>query len=249
MKIRYLSKCLLIEDVKEKVLVIGDLHIGESGGRIEGIDIKERRFDEMIEELNIIFRIINIKAEGKRKIVDKIILLGDLKHDFSSLSWEERNGLVNLFDYLDDKCEEIIIIRGNHDNYLLNLTSKRRIKIYDNYVWKGFCFLHGNRDFKEIYRNEIKCWVMGHLHPAIVLREGIKSEKYKCFLEGSFKNKKIIVLPSFSISEGIDVLELLEKRKNNLAWDFDLKKFTVKIVDSDKMEVVDFGKLKKIKLI
>ena len=244
--IKYIGKCLLIEKEKEKVIVIGDVHLG-AGREIEGINIGGEMEKEMIEELELVFdRIISDGAGGKGEIVDKIVLLGDLKNEFSHLMKEEKYGLVNLFDYLEEKCKEIIIIRGNHDNYLLQFLEKRGIKIYDYYFWNEYCFLHGDKDYKEIYDKEIRVWIMGHLHPAISLREGVKAEKYKCFLKGKFKGKEIVILPSFAdINEGIDV-SFFEQNESWLAWRFDLKKFEVKIV-GEKNEVLDFGVLSKIK--
>lgn len=236
--IRYRRKCLLIEEGegrnKERALVVGDIHLGAIG-KIGGVNVERQRYYEMIKELDNVF-------DGIGK-VDKIILLGDLKDKFSGLEEEERYNIVNLFDYLEEKCKEIVVIRGNHDNYLLNILKYRGMGSYIFYIWKEYCFLHGDKDFAEIYDKEIKYWVMGHLHPAVSLREGTKTERYKCFLEGEFKMKKIIILPSFSeIGEGVDVLEVWGRSENNLAWNFDLGKFRVKII-GEKLEVLDFGKV------
>lgn len=231
--IKYIGKCLLIDEEREKVLVIGDIHMG-AGGRIGGIDIAAKMFKEMISELDRVFT--------KMGEVDKVVLLGDLKHDFSTLTEDERFGLVNLFDYFEEKCKEMVVVKGNHDNYLLNITAGRKIKVMDYFVWKSFAFLHGDRDFIEIYDKKIACWVMGHLHPAVSLQEGIKVERYKCFLVGNFKGRKIIILPSFiEIGEGIDVLQ----GESNLAWNFDLRKFNVLVVGEDE-KVLDFGELRKL---
>ncbi len=236
MAIEFIGKCLLINENNENVLVIGDIHLGFMNEKVHGIDIEGKIFDEMIEEFDCVF--------GKVGEVDKIILLGDLKHSFSSLSREERNGLVNLLDYLAKKGREIIVIRGNHDNYLLNITSKRKMKVKDYFLWKKYCFLHGDRDFKEIYDERVKVWVMGHLHPAIDLKENGKKERYKCFLEGEYKKRKVIILPSFfDFNEGINMSELIGE--NRLVWNFDLKKFSVRVI-GDKLEVLDFGKLRRL---
>lgn len=253
--IKYIGKCLLIEkesdegrkeseeggkegkEKKERVLVIGDIHLGAIR-EIGGVNLELERYNEMIKDLDSVFE--------KVGTVYKIILLGDLKDDFSRLKQEERDSLVNLFDYLEEKCKEIIVIRGNHDNYLLGILKYRDIEIYNYYIWKEYCFLHGDEDFSDIYKNEIRVWVMGHLHPAISLREDVKEERYKCFLEGEFKGKKVIILPSFiDINEGVDV-RLIGVLKSNLAWKFNLKNFEVKVV-GERMDVFDFGVLDKIR--
>ena len=236
MKIDYIGKCVMIESNGEKAVVIGDLHLGyENSMKIGGIDIGGKIYEDLIAELE--------KIIGKAGRPDKIILLGDVKHEFSELTDGERNYLSKLFDYLSGKCGEIVIIKGNHDNYLLNISSKKMIKVFDYYLWNEYCFLHGDRDFEEIYEKDIKYWVMGHMHPAIKISEGAKIEKYKCFLEGEYKGKKIIILPSFSdVNERIDVREI----SRSMPWKFDLKNFNVKVV-GENLESYDFGKLKEIK--
>ncbi|MBI2632224.1 metallophosphoesterase [Candidatus Pacearchaeota archaeon] len=243
--IRYIGKCLLIEEEEvekskknkkvERVLVVGDIHFGSVGG-VGGIDLNRQKYDEMISELEVVFEKI-----GK---IDKVIILGDLKDEFSSLLKEERYGIVNLFDYLEGKRSEIVVVRGNHDNFLLNIIGKRGYDLKNFYIWRRYCFLHGDSDYKEIYNKEIKVWMMGHLHPAINLREGIKEERYKCFLEGEFKGKKIIILPSFiDVNEGIDVLNF--RFEGNLPWKFNFKKFKVRVI-GEKEEVFDFGILGRL---
>ena len=106
--------------------------------------------------------------------------------------------------------------------------------------------MHGDADFSDINKNEIKVWVMGHLHPAISLREDVKEERYKCFLEGEFKGKKVVILPSFiDINEGVDV-RLFGVMKSNLAWKINFKKFRVWVVGENE-QVLEFGILDRIR--
>jgi putative SbcD/Mre11-related phosphoesterase len=138
----------------------------------------------------------------------------------------------------------VIVIRGNHDNYLKNISGKRKFAgVEDFYVVGRYCFLHGDRDFPEIYDKKIKTWIIGHAHPALRLSDGIKTEKYKCFLEGEYKKKRIMIVPSFAeYFAGSDP----RQESNNLAWGFNLSKFKARVV-GDRLEVLDFGKLEKIK--
>jgi len=266
MKIEFIGKTLLIEEKGKKTLVIGDLHLGyEESLNLSGVLITRKMFGEMIEELEKVLgkiaelnekdarimkdkKIINNKPEdevgGDNKVVDEIILLGDVKHKFSGNLKQEWKEVLELIDYLSVKCKKIIITRGNHDNYLKTILSKRKkVKIVDYYVNNKIAFVHGDKDFKEIWQRDVKTVIVGHLHPAITLQEGAKSERYKCFLDGKLKRKRIIILPSFfEYSEGTDIKE----NKNNLVWDLDLKKFNVKIV-GDNLEVLDFGLVKELK--
>jgi len=232
---KFIGKCLLIKTGDKKILAVGDLHIGyeEALNRV-GVYISRKMFSEMISEFEEVF-----KRVGK---IDEIVLLGDIKHEFSDNNLQEWNEILKLIDYLYEKSEKIIIIRGNHDNYLKNIANKKEVDVLDYYVYNGFCFLHGDRDFIENYDPKIKYWIVGHGHPALRLEDEIKSEKYKCFLCGNYKDKKVIIVPSFfGLVEGVDFRE----EEGKFAWEFDLKNFQA-YVCGEGLEVLDFGKLGEI---
>jgi putative SbcD/Mre11-related phosphoesterase len=239
-KIKYIGKCLLIEFGEglktEKVLVVGDLHLGyEELLNKSGVFVSRQMFDEMISDFNAIF--------GEVGHVNKIILLGDIKHDFGTILTQEWEDVTRIINYLKPLSDEMIIIRGNHDTILEPIVKRLKIKLRDYYFWKEFCFTHGDEDFDKIWGKRVEWLIVGHGHPAIKLREGSKMEKYKCFLVGKFKGKKMIVVPSF-----IEYYVGSDPREGEviLVWDINFNNFDVKIV-SDNLEVLDFGKLKKIK--
>lgn len=237
-KINFIGKCLLIENAgekKEKILVIGDLHLGyEEFLNRSGVFVSRQMFEEMIAYLDNVF--------AKTGKVDKVVLLGDVKHDFGKIMKQELNDVLGLFDYLEKKSRKIIVVKGNHDKIIEPIVMKRSARIEDFYIYDEFCFLHGDRDFSQIYDKKIKYWIMGHGHPAVKISDGIKIEKYKCFLIGKFKEKEVIILPSFfSLMAGSD------PRENDLglAWKFGLGKFKVWVV-GENLEVLNFGQLGKI---
>lgn len=243
-KIEYVGKCLLV-DVKEgtekkRILVIGDLHLGyEEVLNEAGVFVTREMFKEMIEYFDRVFE--------KVGSVDCVVLLGDVKHGFGRILRQEWNDVLGLFDYLEGKIGkngEIIVVKGNHDGILEPIVKKRgQVRIADYFILGEFCFVHGDEMFEEMDSRKIKCWIMGHGHPAIKLRDGVKVEKYKCFLTGKCRGKEIIIVPSFlEYSEGSD------PRENDLgiAWDFNYSKFNVKIVDSEDLKVFDFGKLERL---
>lgn len=235
-KLKYVGKCLLIERAKEKVLVIGDLHLGfEESLNKSGVFVSRQMFDEIISDFNAIF--------GEVGHVGKIILLGDIKHDFGGILGQEWGDVTRLLHYLKPLGDEIIVLRGNHDTILEPIMKKIGLKLKEHYFWKEFCFMHGDEDFERIWEKKVKWLVVGHGHPAIKLREGSKVEKYKCFLVGKFRGKNMIVMPSF-----IEYYAGSDPRDDEivLAWDVNFNNFDVKIV-GENLEVLDFGKLKKIR--
>ena len=234
MKVDFIGKCLLLEEDGERVLVVGDLHLGfEENLNNSGVFIGRGMLNDYVESFDRIFEGI---------IVDKVVLLGDVKHGFGKGMGQEWDDVKKLIDYLGSKCSEIMIVQGNHDNYLKNIVGRENIEVRDYWVWKGVAFLHGNKDFEEIWKSEIKVWVVGHGHPAVKIGDGTKVEKYKCFLDGKFKKKRVIICPSFfEYNSGSDPRE----NELGLVWDLKLDKFKVKIVGDDGV-VRDFGELGKI---
>ncbi|MEK6898869.1 MAG: metallophosphoesterase [Nanoarchaeota archaeon] len=230
--IDFIGKCLLID---KKLLVIGDLHLGYGESlRRSGIYLPGNLYSAIEKDLLEIFVRI-----GK---VDKIILLGDVKHAIGNILEQERNHFARLFELLSGRCSEIIVIKGNHDALLEPILRDYSTKLVSFYIWERYAFIHGDRDFDEIYDKKIMTWVMGHAHPAVNLSDGIKTENYKCFLTGKYKGKEIVIMPSFfPFTEGSDPRDL----GIGMPWNFNFNQFKVKIV-GEKLEVLDFGKLKSI---
>jgi len=220
---------------QEKILVIADLHIGFEDSLIEqGIFLPKQQFSKIKEDLQKIF-----SKTGK---LNEIIVLGDLKHEFSSILQQEWREVIELIEIFKKNAKKIVLVRGNHDNYLINVVKRYGIKIVDFYIIHDTAFLHGNKISPEILDKKINLIFLGHMHPAITISEGVKRERYKCFLKGKFKDKEIVILPSFfPLIEGADVLI----EDTNLDLKLDLRNFEVFAV-SDEGEVFEFGKVKDV---
>ena len=86
------------------------------------------QFPEIIRRLDNIFE----KLKGNK--VDKIVINGDLKHEFGTISDQEWRHTLRLLDYLGKKCKEIILIKGNHDNILGPIANKRNVKVLEHFL-------------------------------------------------------------------------------------------------------------------
>ncbi len=213
---------------KQKTLILSDIHIGiEEAMNKQGYLIPRFQFKDLIKRLEIILK----KTKPKT-----IIINGDLKHEFGSISDQEWKHTLKLIDFLQDKAE-VILIKGNHDKILKPIAEKRDIKIQDFYEIDNIAIFHGHKEIKT----DKDILIIGHYHPAITLTEGIRSEKYKCFLKGKYKNKTLIVMPSLNLlTEGTDISKehlLSPYLKQNL------DNFEVYIVSD---QVYNFGTLKNI---
>ena len=137
------------------------------------------------------------------------------------------------------------MIKGNHDTIDYSFSDK--LKNY--FISKEIAFCHGHKEFPKVFSKKIKTIVIGHLHPSIVLsdKKNIKREKYKCFLIGKFKNKKIIILPSFLATvEGTTVNSMEYEYQDyfSIVPKKNLLNFNVFVVGEDKN--YSFGKIKDL---
>lgn len=223
---------------ERKTIVIGDLHLGyEEMLNKKGILVPFFQYKKLIEHMDFIF---------SKCGVERIIIAGDLKHEFGTITGQEWREVLRFLDYLSLHAGEVILVRGNHDTVLGPLVNKKNIKIFDNYCFesenKKIYVTHGHyvpndRDFSDS-----DTVVIGHEHPAISLRDETRAEKIKCFLKGKFRDKNLIVIPSFNfLTEGTDMAS------GGTLSPFlaqDIGDFTVYAVE--KKEVLYFGKLNNL---
>jgi hypothetical protein len=190
---------------KINAVVISDLQLGEELYLADqGIFVPQVQLKEILKNLKEIFR--KIKPE-------RIIINGDIKHEFGEASAQEWREVKELVNYLKRKVKEIILVRGNHDNYLLNIASKLGLKVFDPYyLAEGILFTHGHKKVK--FPKEAKILIIGHEQPAILLAQGYDRVKLSCFLYGEMKDgRKIICMPAFSpLASGVTV-NAIEKRE------------------------------------
>jgi len=231
-------------------LILTDFHIGyEESLNKQGILVPRFQFQEIIKRLEKIFKKL------KWKKIEKIIINGDLKHEFGTISNQEWRLTLRLLDFLGKYCNEIILIKGNHDTILGPIAKKRNVKILEYYLIKApslkktiikksfkskknILVIHGDKIPDKELLKAVSTIIMGHEHPAISITDGPRVEVFKCFLIGKWKGKNLIAQPSFNlVTEGTDVTK---QRLLSPLLKQSLKNFNVSVV-ADK--VYDFGKL------
>tara|TARA_Y100000310_G_C20703935_1_gene832884 strand:- start:18874 stop:19602 length:729 start_codon:yes stop_codon:yes gene_type:complete len=193
---------------ESKILAVTDLQLGyEEYMNNQGVMLPRVNFKEIMEHLEKIFE--KVKPE-------KVIINGDLKHEFGTISEQEWREVMKILAFIGGKCKEVIIVKGNHDTIINPIAEMKKIKVVDYYKVEKekVLFIHGHKEPVEYKKGEkellkgVKTIVIGHEHPAVRISDGVKQEKYKCFLKGKYKNKELIVLPSFNfVSMGTDVTQ------------------------------------------
>ncbi|MBD3164137.1 phosphoesterase [Candidatus Woesearchaeota archaeon] len=219
----------------DNILIISDIHMGyEEALNMQGILLPRMQFREIIKNLDSVFK----SLKGRK--IKKVIINGDLKHEFGKISNTEWRYTLRLLDYLSERCDEIVLIRGNHDTILGPVARKRNVMVKGHELLGDTLVIHGDKLPSENILKNIKTIIIGHEHPAVSLKDGPRIEKYKCFLIGKWKKYSLIVMPSFTpVAEGTDILkeQLLSPFLRNI------KNFDVFVV-GDK--VYDFGKVRDL---
>ncbi len=218
---------------KQHALIISDIHMGYEEA-MKGVMLPRFQLQDTIEHLDAVF-----KQTGKLK---QIIITGDLKHEFGKILTQEWRNVLKFVDYLRQHADKIILIKGNHD-IMLDPVLKKRDLTYVNYVkLYNILICHGDVIREKEISKEIKTIIIGHEHCAIGLQKGNRIERYKCFLVGKFKGRRLIAMPSLNLlTIGTDILryDLLSPYLQG-----NIPEFNVYIADE---EVYDFGKIKDIK--
>ncbi|MDP6600655.1 MAG: phosphoesterase, partial [Candidatus Woesearchaeota archaeon] len=133
---------------------------------------------------------------------------GDLKHEFSTISDQEWRHTLKLLDFFEKHCNEIILIKGNHDTILGPIAKKRNIRVMDHFIINNILIIHGDVIPSKTLLKGVKTIIIGHEHPAVSVREGPRAELFKAFLVGKWKKYNLVVQPSFNlVTEGTDVLK------------------------------------------
>lgn len=221
---------------EERVLAIADVHLGyEEALNRQGVLVPREQFKHTVQRLQPLL---------ERHKPKTIVVNGDLKHEFGRISGQEWKEVLKLLDLIARHCTHIVLVEGNHDTVLGPLAGKRDLKVCKSFTAEDVLFIHGDAIPDGKLLKGVKTVVIGHEHPALGLREGERTEPFKCWLLGKWRRRNIIVMPSFNlVTEGSDVLK--EKQLSPLLQD-GLDDFSAYIVD-ESGNVLPFGKLKDLR--
>lgn len=213
-----------------KAAIVADLHIGYEGVlQREGAMIPKYQKEILKKRLKDIIERYNPKL---------LIINGDFKHEFGKNLRQEWREATEILQFLNEMVE-VLLIRGNHDNFLLTIASRLKIPVLNEYEINGIKIVHGH---KEI---EAKRILMAHEHPSLHLRDKIGAlVKLPCFLV----SKKLVVLPALSpLATGTDVSSASnEDYLSPILQKENVDDFEVYAISDELLYFSKIGKLKRV---
>lgn len=165
-----------------KTYIVSDLHIGYHT-RVDSMKVED--------ETNEIYeRIDNVVGS---KNIDRIILNGDIFHEFGEPNESSLRAYNRLVSYIKNKDVDVVPIEGNHDTDSVSTVEKTRKKVELVYNSNRYLVTHGHKRVTE--EKPIDCYILGHIHPVYRIR-GIE---WPIYLYGSNEqSKKVFITPCFS---------------------------------------------------
>jgi len=150
---------LLLAEGEERILVAADLHLGlEHELQLCGISIPS-------QTEKILRRLLGFIDQIKP---DRLVLLGDIKHNIPRTSWQERREIPCFLSRLASRVA-VDVVPGNHDGDLADMAPLGvQMRPSSGFVHDGVGYFHGHTwPDGQILRAGIL--VAGHLHPAVSL--------------------------------------------------------------------------------
>ena len=162
-----------------KALVIADLHIGLEYELLKsGFNVPDQSHT-MLKK---------IKRLLKENNCNELIIIGDLKHTITGLSWPEQEELSEFLSELE-KMATVYVVKGNHDGNIENYA--KRVYPPSGFDYKGYWIMHGHA--KPPMGK--KMTIMGHMHPVVEFRDSLGGRITERVW---IRTDKIIVMPAFN---------------------------------------------------
>lgn len=172
---------LLLDDIDTKTLVITDLHLGlEYDIYKKGISIPSRIDKQKERILNLIE---NFNAE-------RIVLLGDVKHNIPQISKNEKRNLPGFFETISRNVE-LKVVKGNHDGNIERFLNKEQVVSTKGFKIDKYYLTHG-QTWPTAEITSCKGLIMGHLHPAIRFKDNLGySSILPCWVKSKVNKTKL----------------------------------------------------------
>ena len=218
--------CIYLSDIK--TIVVSDLHLGfEAEMNLHGLFLPHMQRDHVESVIDKML---------ERYSPENIVINGDFKHEFSRNLPQEWDDIIHFIDRYQNETD-MTFVRGNHDNFLLTILSKRNLPLLETFETDNYYIYHGDKD-----RGLRKTTILGHEHPSLVLRDEIGGIlKIPAFVYNP--DSSILITPALSFfSSGTDVTQSLlsEEHFTPVLKKSDARRFRVYGL-TEEFGLADFG--------
>jgi putative SbcD/Mre11-related phosphoesterase len=186
---------------------------------------------------------------------DRLVLLGDVKHNVPCTSWQEKQEVPAFLKSLSNEVR-VLIVPGNHDAGLHDMApAGTEVQSAEGFVLDGVGYFHGHTwPSREILKAELL--VTAHLHPAVRLkdplgygcshrawvRSPIKAAALKRQYGCELPARDLIVVPAFNdLCGGLPLNEPSEEVRGPVMALTDMMQARITLLDG-----TDLGTLKGI---
>ncbi len=228
-------------DKRRETIIIADLHLGyEEEAAEQGFFLPKLQYKkavQLIEELHDM-------TKAKRLVIN-----GDIKNSFNRLTIQEREETIKFLAKSKELFEEVILVRGNHDNYMPIITERLDIPFLEEYeLTPTTLIVHGHKIIEKLSSYELI--IIGHEHPAFTLKDELGSiTKMPCFLRiPTTIGNEILVLPAAGYYQtGNPISSKKDDYLSPIVKEYGIIEEAAPIVfDTEKKDVFEFPSLNKI---
>ena len=234
---------LLVVERKLKVLVAADIHLGlEHELWLCGVSIPSQTH-RLLEQL-----LGYLKEVGP----DRLVLLGDTKHNVPRTSWQEQREVPSFLESLSNVVQ-VDLVPGNHDGGLADLAPPgTRVMPSSGYVLDGVGYFHGHTwPDPKLFSSDIL--VAGHIHPAIKLRDPLGHSVNRSVwarapllgeaVEAQYKQKlplpEILIVPAYNdLFGGLPLNEPGEDERGPVLTMADLDRARIYLLDGTDLGIL-----------
>ncbi len=237
---------LLLAEGKESVLIASDLHLGlEHELWLGGVSIPSQTK-----------KILDL-LKGHLEVIrpDRLMILGDLKHNVPKISWQERREVPDFLRQLSGQLK-VEIILGNHDSNLADMAPLGvRVHPSTGILREGRGYFHGHTWPDERVMGA-GILVAAHLHPAVRLKDPLGNfQTHSVWVRAPVRSEvirehygfdyqgEIIIMPAFNpLCGGLALNEPAEDMRGPLLAMADMERARLYLLDG-----TDLGQLARIR--
>jgi putative SbcD/Mre11-related phosphoesterase len=173
-------------------VVAADLHLGFETFSVDLIRVQSKH---LYNSLYAVWSTVGFS---------RIVLNGDVKHSFGKQERDELREVGRFIKRVKDLAD-VVIVKGNHDNYIENVVSRLDVEVKQWMELDGWLITHGH---KLCERDVEKGVIIGHEHPSVKIKDRVGvTFSFRTFILTRWSHLPLVVLPALNpYVYGSDVL-------------------------------------------